>query len=147
MTVHRKGRRAGLMAVAAVAGFICASAALAGPRYNVPGVVSITAEGTNGWRVEGTLGEVRNSSNDAHRLSCQVSRSETTNSSGVVTRTASVVCQARNTERSVICVGSGEALANALNGASNDALIELHIVGSSCKEIIVYESAGLIRKA
>ena len=147
MTFKWKVRRAGVSAAAAVVGFTCASVGLAGPRYNVAGVVSITAEGTNGWRVEGTLGEVRNSSNEAHRLMCQVSRSEAPSSTGAVTRTTSVVCQARNTERSVVCVSTSEALANALNGTSNDALIELHIVGSSCKDIVVYESSGLIRKA
>jgi hypothetical protein len=145
MKISMNGRRAGPVSAAVLMGFV--SAAGAGPRYNVSGVVSILAEGTNGWRVEGTLGEVRNSTNDAHRLSCQVSRSETTGTSGTVTRTSSVVCQARNTERSVICVSTSEALANALNGASNDALIELHMVGSSCKDIIVYESSGLIKKA
>ena len=139
-----KGRRAGLVSAAVMMGRV--TAALAGPRYNVAGVVSITSEGTNAWRVEGTLGEVRNSSNDLHRLSCQVTRNETTSTSGTVTRSSSVVCQARNTERSVICVSTSEALANALNGASNDALIELHLVGSSCKDIIVYESSGLIKK-
>ena len=121
--------------------------AFAGPRYNVSGVVSITAEGTGGWRVEGTLGEVRNSTNDAHRLQCQASRSEATSSSGAVSRTTRVVCQARNTERSVICVSTSEAMADALNGASNDALLELHISGSTCTDIVVYESSGLIKKA
>lgn len=145
MKFSMNGRRAGLVSAAVLMGFV--STAGAGPRYNVSGVVSITAEGTNGWRVEGTLGEVRNSTNDAHRLSCQVSRSETTSTSGTVTRSSSVVCQARNAERSVICVSTSEALANALNGASNDALIELHMVGTSCKDIIVYESSGLIKKA
>jgi hypothetical protein len=140
-----KGRRAGLVSAAVLMGFV--SATLAGPRYNVAGVVSITSEGANAWRVEGTLGEVRNSSNDLHRLSCQVSRTETTSSAGTVTRSSSVICQARNTERSVICVSTSEAMANALNGASNDALIELHMVGASCKDIIVYESSGLIKKA
>jgi hypothetical protein len=140
-----EGRRSRLLPVIVMAG--AAAAAWAGPRYAVNGVVSITSEGTDAWRIEGTLGEVRSSPNDAHRLSCQVSRSESTASSGAVTRTALVICQARNTERSMVCIGSTEALANALDGASNDALIELHVVGSSCKQIVVYESSGLVRKS
>lgn len=147
MNNHRKGRRAGLIAAAALLGFTASAAALAGPRYNVQGVVRITDAGGGNLVVEGTLGEVRNSTSDAHRLSCQVSRSETVSSSGSVSRVATVVCQARNTERSAICVSTTEALANALNGASNDALIELRITGSTCTDIIVYESSGLIKKA
>jgi hypothetical protein len=146
MKASQKGWRSGLVPAVSMMAALSA-AAVAGPRYNVSGVVSITAEGTSGWRVEGTLGEVRNSSNDAHRISCQQSRSETTSTSGAVSRTTRVVCQARNTDRSVICIATSEALANALSGASNDALLELHISGTTCTDIVVYESSGLIKKS
>jgi len=147
MKTQSNGRRMGIASAAAVWVMVAGAAAYAGPRYQVTGVVSITAEGTNGWRVEGTLGEVRNSSNDAHRLMCQQSRTEATSSSGSVVRTTVVVCQARNTERTVTCLSTSAAIADALNGASNDALLELHISGTQCTDIIVYESSGLIKKA
>jgi hypothetical protein len=139
-------RSAGLRAAACVLMAGAMSVAVAGPRYSVAGVVRISDDGAGNLVVEGTLGEARNSSNDAHRLSCQHSRSETTSSSGAVSRTATVVCSARNTERSITCVSTSEAIANALTGVSNDALIELHIRGTTCTDIIVYESSGLIRK-
>jgi hypothetical protein len=139
-------KRAVLTTTAVALGCV-ATAAVAGPRYQVTGIVRISDNGSGGWVVEGTLGEVRNSSNDAHRLYCQQSRSETTNASGTVTRSATVVCSARNTERSVLCVSTSVPVADALNGVSNDALIELHITGSSCTNIIVYQSASTIRKS
>jgi len=46
-----------------------------------------------------------------------------------------------------MCISGSEAVVNALNGVSNDALLELHITGSICTDIIVYESSGTIRKA
>ena len=97
--------------------------------------------------VEGTLGEVRNSSNAAHYISCTQTRTEVLDANGSPSRTTRVTCSASNTERSVICLSGSEAIANALNGVSNDALLELHISGSICKDIIVYESSGTIRKA
>jgi hypothetical protein len=139
------GRRAWLVTAAILIGFV--SAAEAGSRYNVPGVVSITLDGNGNWVVEGSLGEVRNSSNDAHFISCTQTRSEVINAGGAISRTTRVTCQARNTERSVMCVSGSEAVANALNGVSNDALLELHISGVTCTDIIVYESSGTIRKA
>lgn len=139
-------KRAALRAAAWATMAATLSVATAGPRYNVAGVVRITDDGAGNLVVEGTLGEVRNSSNDAHRLTCQQSRSETTSASGAVSRSTIVICSARNTERSVSCVSRSDALADALNGASNDALIELHLTGTTCTDIIVYESSGLIRK-
>jgi len=139
------GRRARLVSAAMLIGFV--SAAGAGPRYNVPGVVSITVDGNGGLVVQGTLGEVRNSSGSVHSISCSQTRGEVINANGQISRSTMVICQARNTERAVICVSSSEAIANALNGVSNDALLELHILGSSCQDIIVYESSGTIRKA
>jgi hypothetical protein len=60
-----RGRNAGLRALAwmSMAGML--SVAAAGPRYNVADVVRITDDGAGGLVVEGTLGQVRNSSNDA----------------------------------------------------------------------------------
>lgn len=141
-----RGRNAGLRALAwmSMAGMM--SVAAAGPRYNVADVVRITDDGVGKVVVEGTLGQVRNSSNDAHRLMCQQSRTETLDAAGTPVRSTVVVCQARNTVRSVACVSTLESAADALNGASNDALIELHITGNRCTDIIVYESSGLTRK-
>src|SRR5689334_8574999 len=90
--------RVGWRVVAWTAMAATVSIAMAGPRYNVAGVVRISEDAAGNVVVEGTLGEVRNSSNDAHRLSCQQSRSETTSSTGAVTRSTVVICSARNTE-------------------------------------------------
>jgi hypothetical protein len=138
------GRRARLVSAAILMGLV--SAAGAGPRYNVSGVVSISDDGQGGLVVEGTLGEVRNSSNDAHVISCLQTRTEV-EVGGLPSRTTRVTCQARNAERSVMCMSASEAVANALNGVSNDALLELHISGAICTDIVVYESSGTIRKA
>jgi hypothetical protein len=127
-----------------IAGMV--SVAAAGPRYNVAGVVRIADDGAGKLVVEGTLGEVRNSSSDAHKLMCQQSRTENLNAAGSIVRSTVVVCQARNTERSVACVSTSEAVANALSGAANDALIQLRITGNNCTDITVYESSGLIKK-
>jgi len=139
------GRRARLVSAAILMGFV--SAAGAGSRYNVPGVVRISADGQGGWVVEGTLGEVRNSPDSVHRISCVQTRTEVINADGLPSRTMRVTCQAANTERAVMCISGSEAVVNALNGVSNDALLELHITGSICTDIIVYESSGTIRKA
>jgi hypothetical protein len=136
-----------VLTTTAVALGCAATAAVAGPRYLVPGIVRISDNGSGGWVVEGTLGEVRNSSSDLHRLYCQQSRTETTNAAGAVTRSSVVTCIARNTERTVVCVSTAQPVADALNGVSNDALIELHISGSSCTNIIVYQSASTIKKS
>jgi hypothetical protein len=145
-TTTGRWKRAVLTTTAVALGCV-ATAAVAGPRYQVTGVVRISDNGSGGWVVEGTLGEVRNSSNDLHRLFCQQSRTETTNSAGAVTRSVAVTCIARNTERTVVCVSTALPFADALNGVSNDALIELHITGSSCTNIIVYQSASTIKKS
>lgn len=139
------GRRARLVTAAILLGFV--SAAGAGPRYNVPGVVSITLDANGNWVAQGTLGEVRNSSNDAHYITCSQTRTEVIGVGGQISRTTRVTCAAANTERSVMCLSGSEALANALNGVSNDALLEVHMSGSICTDIIVYESSGTIRKA
>jgi hypothetical protein len=139
------GRRARLVTAAILMGFV--TAAGAGPRYKVPGVVSITLDANGNLVVQGTLGEVRNSSDDAHYINCTQTRSEVPGVGGLFTRTTRVNCSASNAERSVFCLSGSEALANALSGASNDALLEVHISGSICTDIIVYESSGTIRKA
>jgi hypothetical protein len=139
------GRRARLVAAAILMGFV--SAAEAGPRYNVPGVVRIAEDGQGGWVVEGTLGEVRNSSNNAHYISCTQTRSEVLNPGGLISRTLRVNCAASNAERSVMCMSNSEAVANALSGAGSDALLQFHVVGVTCTDVIVYESSGTIRKA
>ena len=139
------GRRARLAAAAILIGF--ASAAAAASRYNVPGVVSISDDGQGGWVVEGTLGEVRNSSNNAHYISCSQTRNEVVGVGGLISHTLRVNCAASNTERSLMCMSGSEAVANVLNGAGSDALLEIHVTGVICTDIIVYESSGTIRKA
>jgi len=140
-----KGRRARLVSAAIMMGFV--SAAVAGPRYNVPGVVSISLDANGNWVIEGSLGEVRNSSNGSHLISCLQTRTEVIDENGSPSRTTRVTCQASNGERSVMCMSNSEAIANALSGAGSDAVLEIHVSGVICTDLVVYESSGTIRKA
>jgi hypothetical protein len=138
-------RRAGI-GCAAIAAALASAAALAGIRYGQPSV-SINAYPEGGGVVMGTLGGVRNSTSN-ERLSCTVTRSETTNSAGRVSRSTVVSCGARDANNVVVnCTSRNEALAVPLDGASNDSLIEFHYdAAAQCTNIIVYESASLERK-
>ena len=131
----------------AVMGFVVSMSAAAGPRYGEPNV-QIFLDGSGGGRAMGTLGGVRNSADSIQRLSCLVSRNETTSASGARTRSTSVTCIARDTARlSVSCSATSDAMANALSGASNDSLLEFQFDASGrCTDIIVYESTSLERK-
>jgi hypothetical protein len=126
---------------------VLASAALAGARYGQPGV-SITPSSDGGGRAMGTLGGVRNSANTRERLACTVTRTETTNSAGVSTRATAVNCLARDKDNvTATCVSRDEKHAAALDGASNDSLIEFNYdAAANCTTIWVYESASLERK-
>ena len=84
-------QRAGITAGVAA---LFATAALAGPHYSQPSV-SIVRFAGGGGHVMGTLGGVRNSTSLVERLSCTVSRTEST-VAGVVTRSTLVSCAARD---------------------------------------------------
>jgi len=120
----------------------------AGPRYGEPNV-SIFTDSTGAGYAMGTLGGTRDSADLIQRLSCLVSRNETTSSSGAKTRTASVTCSARDTARKTVsCTTTSDAMANALSGVSNDSLLEFHFdAAGKCTDVIVYESTSLERKS
>lgn len=145
MKTSMKLRRAAVTC-AAVAAALASAAALAGIRYGEPSV-SITAYPEGGGVVMGTLGGVRNSTSN-ERLSCTVTRSETTNAAGRVSRSTVVACAARDKNNVLAsCSSRNEALAVPLDGASNDSLIEFHYdAAAQCTNIVVYESASLERK-
>jgi hypothetical protein len=120
----------------------------AGPRYGDPGVTIFTDSSGGGYAM-GTLGGTRDSADLIQRLSCLVSRTETTSASGARTRTTSVTCSARDTtRRTVSCTSTSDAMANALSGTSNDSLLEFHFdAAGKCTDIVVYESTSLERKS
>ena len=134
-----------IAAVAACAAF--SVAAIAGSRYGQPSV-SIAPDSSGGGIVMGTLGGVRNSASTVERLMCSITRNETTSSAGVVSRFTSVSCSARDVNGVLAsCVSNNDAHAMALDGASNDSLIEFHYnAAGKCTSMIVYESASLERK-
>lgn len=148
---NSKGRQSPRIAVtaacAALASAALASAAYAGIRYGQPSV-SIHQATDGGGYAMGTLGGVRNSANTRERLACTVTRTETTTAAGVVRRATSVSCNARDGNNVVAtCVSTQEKHAVALNGVSNDSLIEFHYdAAGTCTAIWVYESASLERK-
>ena len=148
---NSKGRRSHRIAVTAACAAIASSAgvsvALAGVRYGSPSVTIFSTSDGGGYAM-GTLGGVRNSAGNRERLYCVVTRSETTNSSGVSVRSSTVTCGARDAaDVSVTCVSTQEKHAVALNGVSNDSLIEFHYdPKGTCTNIWVYESASLERK-
>jgi hypothetical protein len=124
-----------------------ASMANAGSRYGLPGV-RITTNADGSGHAEGTLGGVRNSANTVERLSCTVTRNETTNAAGIVARSSTVSCLARDANGLIAtCVSAQEKHAIALNGVSNDSLIEFRYnPAGTCTTLAVYESASLERK-
>jgi hypothetical protein len=144
---NSKGRRAMQRAVIAACAAWIAGSATAGIRYGQPGV-SITSNADGSGYAMGTLGGVRNSANTRERLACTVTRTETTNSRGALVRSSTVSCGARDANGiSVSCVSTQEKHAVALNGVSNDSLIEFHYdAQGTCTTLWVYESASLERK-
>jgi hypothetical protein len=148
---NSKGRRSHRIAVTAACAAISLSAgatvALAGVHYGSPSVSIFTTSDGGGYAM-GTLGGVRNSASTRERLWCTVTRTETTSAQGVVSRSSLVSCGARDAASvSVSCVSTQEKHAVALNGVSNDSLIEFHYNASgNCTTIWVYESASLERK-
>lgn len=141
-----KGRRSTRIVVTAACA-VMASMAYAGSRYGQPSVSIYKASDGSGYAM-GTLGGVRNSVSRVERLSCAVSRSESTNSRGIVVRTTAVDCAARDNGGILAnCSSKQEKHAVALNGVSNDSLIEFHFDATGqCTTIWVYESASLERK-
>jgi hypothetical protein len=148
---NSKGRRSDRIAVkaacAGLASAAIASVAYAGSRYGQPSVSIHQATDGSGYAM-GTLGGVRNSANTRERLFCTVTRTETTSAAGAVRRSTSVSCGARDGNDVVAsCVSTQEKHAVALNGVSNDSLIEFHYdAAGTCTTIWVYESASLERK-
>ena len=126
---------------------VMVSAAYAGSRYGMPGVV-ITPNADGSGYAGGTLGAVRNSANTVERLSCTVTRTETTGGNGLPLQVSQVSCVARDANGVVAsCVSTQEKFAAALNGVSNDSLIEFRYnAAGACTTINVYESASLERK-
>ena len=123
------------------------SAAYAGSRYSQPGVI-ITPNADGSGYAGGTLGGVRNSANTVERLSCTVTRTETTGANGLPVQISQVSCVARDANGVVAsCTSVQEKFAAALNGVSNDSLIEFRYnAAGSCTSLTVYESASLERK-
>jgi hypothetical protein len=126
---------------------VMASAAYAGSRYSQPGVV-ITPNADGSGYAGGTLGGVRNSANTVERLSCTVTRTEVTGANGLPVQSSTVSCVARDANGVVAsCTSAQEKFAAALNGVSNDSLIEfLYNAAGNCTRVTVYESASLERK-
>jgi hypothetical protein len=143
---NSKGRRPIQGAVIAACAALVAGAALAGSRYSQPSV-SITNNSDGSGYAMGTLGGVRNSANTRERLACTVTRTEIT-SAGVPRRSTVVSCVARDANGvSASCVSTLEKHAVALNGVSNDSLIEFHYdAAGTCTTLWVYESGSLERK-
>jgi|SRR5688572_13829120 len=147
---YSKGRRSTRIAVTAACAATAvamASAAYAGVRYGLPSVSIYQATDGSGYAM-GTLGGVRNSVNTRERLACTVTRTETTSAAGAIRRSTAVNCSARDGNNVVAtCVSTQEKHAVALNGVSNDSLVEFHYdVAGNCSTIWVYESASLERK-
>lgn len=144
---QRLSTRIAATAACAAISVALATAAQAGIRYGQPSV-SITANGDGSGYAMGTLGGVRNSASTRERLACTVTRTESTSAGGVVSRSSVVSCGARDANNvSVSCVSTQEKHAKALNGVSNDSLIEFHYdTAGNCTTIWVYESASLERK-
>jgi len=123
------------------------SVAMAGNRYSQPSV-KITPNADGSGYAGGTLGGVRNSASTVERLSCTVTRTETTGSNGLPVQRSQVSCVARDAAGVVAsCTSVQEKFAAALDGVSNDSLIEFtYSAAGACTKITVYESASLERK-
>jgi hypothetical protein len=134
------------MGLAAVAATLCATGAVAGSRFGTPGVTIYKAADGSGYAY-GTLGGTRNSAFPSERLSCTISRSVTQNAAGAEVKVTTVVCSAMDKNGvTAACVSSKEEFADALNGVSNDGLIDFRFTGGLCTSISVYESSSLERK-
>ena len=144
---NEKGWRSSRIARVAVCAALASATAFAGTHYSQPSV-SITPASDGGGYAVGTLGGVRNSVNTRERLACTVTRTETTNAAGVASRSTVVSCLARDKDNlTASCVSRDERHAVALDGASNDSLIEFHYdAAANCTTLWVYESASLERK-
>jgi hypothetical protein len=143
MNISKNLKRAGFAAVAAA---LVATGALAGARYGQPSVTVVkNADGT-GWAY-GTLGGTRNSAFPGERLSCSIGRAVTLNSTGGEVKVTTVICVAVDKNGvSATCLSTKEEFADALNGLSNDGLIDFRFTGARCDSIAVYESSSLERK-
>jgi len=143
MKISMNAKRMGLAAVAAA---LCATGVLAGSRYGQPSVTIFKAADGSGYAY-GTLGGTRNSAFPGEKLSCTVSRALTLNSAGGEVKVTTVVCSAIDRNGvTAACLSTKEEFADALNGLSNDGLIDFRFAGTQCTSIAVYESSSLERK-
>jgi hypothetical protein len=143
MNISMNAKRMGLATVVAA---LCATGALAGSRYGQPSVTVFKGADGSGYAY-GTLGGTRNSAFPGEKLSCTASRSITVNSAGAEVKVTTVLCTAVDRNGvSAVCVSSKEEFADALNGLSNDGLIDFRFQGAQCTSIAVYESSSLERK-
>jgi hypothetical protein len=119
---------------------------IGGARYGQPSVTVVkNADGT-GWAY-GTLGGTRNSAFPGERLSCSIGRAVTLNTTGGEVKVTTVICVAVDKNGvSATCLSTKEEFADALNGLSNDGLIDFRFTGARCDSIAVYESSSLERK-
>ena len=143
-----QGGRAGIGRASMITGaMLISAAALAGNRFNPPGV-TITRNADGSGFVSGTLGGTRNTANTVESLSCTVVRTEVINAAGVPGRSTTVSCIARDKNSlSASCVSTLESHATVLDGVSNDSLIEFRYdANGRCASMTVYESASLERK-
>jgi hypothetical protein len=145
MKVSANAKRVGLAAVAAV---LCATGAIAGSRYGQPSV-TIFKNADGSGQVYGTLGGTRNSAFPVENLKCSVSRQVVYSSTGAeLLKVVRVNCDA--TDRNGVkasCTSGNEKYADALNGLSNDGLIDFSFGPTgACTALTVYESSSLERK-
>ena len=135
--------RAGLAGIAAT---LVATGAMAGSRYGSPSVTVFKAADGSGYAY-GTLGGTRNSAFPAEKLMCSVGRALALNAAGSELKITTVVCSAVDKNGvAAACLSNKEEFADALNGASNDALIDFRFTGAQCTSISVYESSSVERK-
>lgn len=122
--------------------------AVAGSRYGQPSVTIFKNPDGSG-QAFGTLGGTRNSAFPVEKLSCTVSRQVVYSSTGAeLLKIATVACQA--TDRNGVtasCTSSNHQYADALDGLSNDGLIDFSFGPTGgCTALTVYESSSLERK-
>jgi len=133
------------LAIAAAA--LVATASLAGPRYQPPGVsIRLNADGSG--YAAGTLGGTRNSENNVERLLCSVTRSENRPTTGAIQRSTFVNCIARDSSGATAsCTSENDVIGSGLIGLSNDGFIQFNFdFRGNCTDILVYQSASLERK-
>jgi hypothetical protein len=120
---------------------MAATIASAGPKNTVALDISPLPNGATVF--SGSLGATRNSTSNAERISCSVTRHQGTSSTFTV-----VTCNARDKDsNSVSCTSSSEAFAEAVSGLRNDGLLEIAFnADGTCTAVEIDESSDLVRK-